>query len=543
VSSRARELAALAVERRVLRDLEAASEAPSLRRRPAVLAAAAVLFAVTFAARLAVEDPNALIANFYTVPIALVAIELGLRAGLLAAAVAFGLVFAWGAIETVHVGTLGYVSRGAAFLLTGGVVGRNAEQMRQDISARRRAQRQLAGYADELERSNDHLAQSNARLEAFARIARTVGGETDLERVLLLILEQGREIVGARGLLICVPDAHELAVVAGSALAENAPTRLPRGDSLVGQVFDTGRARLVTDDEQAEQLDRLSPGARAAILVPLTFRGETLGVLAGIDHVDGRPFEPEDEQLLASVAASAATAVATARTVAADRLRLSIEAAEQARGRWARELHDETLQGLGGVRMLLSAAIDQDDLGALRRAAATADEHLAAELRRLRDLIAELRPAALDDLGLGPAIETLAERQSAAGGFTVSAAIDLAGGERLPRETEGAIYRVVQEALTNAAKHAGARHVAVAVTGRANRIEIRVEDDGCGFDPAGIHTGFGLTGMRERAMLAGGRLTVESEPGGPTRITAVLPGPRDTPPMGQMADADAARPP
>jgi signal transduction histidine kinase len=524
--ARAQELTALAVERRVLKDLEAAEPAPSARRRPAILAAAAVLFGVIFAARLAVHDPNALIANFYTVPIALVAIEFGLRAGLLAAAFAFFLVFLWGVVETVHVGALGYGSRGAAFLLTGGLVGRFSERMREDLAGRRRAQRQLVGYADELERSNEHLAQSNARLEAFARIARTVGGETDLERVLLLILEQGREIIGARGMLVCLPDGQELAVVAGSALSDGAPSRLPRRDSLVGVVLASGRARLVTGDDQAERLDRLSPGARAAILVPLTFRGERLGVLAGIDRVDGRVFTAEDEQLLESVAASAATAVATARTVAADRLRVSIEAAEQARGRWARELHDETLQGLGGVRMVLSAAIDQDDIHALRRAAATADEHLAAELRRLRDLIAELRPAALDDLGLGPAIETLAERQAAAGGFTVAAEIALPDSERLPRDTESTIYRVVQEALTNAAKHAAARHVLVRVSGGADQIEVEIEDDGHGFDPTGVAGGFGLTGMRERAMLAGGRLDVRSEPGGPTRITAVLPAAR-----------------
>jgi signal transduction histidine kinase len=525
VSTRAEELAALAVERRVLRDLEPSDSAPPAWRGPAILSAAVVLFGVTFAARVAISDPSALIANFYTVPIALVAIEFGLRAGLLGAAFAFGLVVLWGAVEAVHLGALGYASRAAAFVLIGGLVGRFSEQMRGDLSMRRRAQRQLAGYAEELERSNVHLAQSNARLEAFARIARTVGGETDLERVLLLILEQGREIVGARGLLVCVPDADELAVVAGSALADGAPTRLPRRDSLVGQVFASGRARLVDADENPGELDRLSPGARAAILVPLTFRGETLGVLAGIDHVDGRAFNAEDEQLLESVAASAATAVATARTVAADRLRLSIEAAEQARGRWARELHDETLQGLGGVRMMLSAAIDQADVGALRRAAASADEHLGAELHRLRDLIAELRPAALDDLGLGPAIETLAERQAAAGGFTVSAEIALPPTERLPRETESTIYRVVQEALTNVAKHAGASHVVVSVNGcAADQIEVRVEDDGGGFDPAGVAGGFGLTGMRERAMLAGGRLAISSEPGGPTQVTAVLPG-------------------
>ena len=126
-----------------------------------------------------------------------------------------------------------------------------------------------------------------------------------------------------------------------------------------------------------------------------------------------------------SVAASAATAVATARSVAAARLRLSVEAADQARARWARELHDETLQGLTGVRMVLSAGLARDDFDALRRAAETADAHLAEEMRKLRDLIAELRPAALDDLGLGPAIESLAKRQAAIGGFAVELDVEL----------------------------------------------------------------------------------------------------------------------
>ena len=193
------------------------------------------------------------------------------------------------------------------------------------------------------------------------------------------------------------------------------------------------------------------------------FRGEPLGVLAGINHAGEDAFDDEDEQLLMSVAASAATAVATARSVAAARLRLSLEAADQARGRWARELHDETLQGLTGVRMVLSAGLARDDPNALRRAADTADAHLGDEVRKLRDLIAELRPAALDDLGLGPAIESLAKRQAAIGGFVVDVEVDLESGRRLARDTETAIYRIVQEALSNAVKHARAGGVTLRV--------------------------------------------------------------------------------
>ena len=141
----------------------------------------------------------------------------------------------------------------------------------------------------------------------------------------------------------------------------------------------------------------------------------------------------------------------------------------------------------------------------MRRAAETADNHLSEEMRKLRDLIAELRPAALDDLGLGPAIESLAKRQAVIGGFAVEVEIDLESDGRLARDTETAVYRIVQEALTNAVKHAGAEKVTLSVHQRADRVEVNVQDDGCGFDPHGVRAGFGLTGMRERALLAGGR--------------------------------------
>jgi signal transduction histidine kinase len=226
-----------------------------------------------------------------------------------------------------------------------------------------------------------------------------------------------------------------------------------------------------------------------------------------------------------SVAASAATAVATARSVAAARLRMSVEAADQARAQWARELHDETLQGLIGARMVLSAGLARDDGAALRRAADTADAHLGEEMRKLRALIAELRPAALDDLGLGPAIESLAKRQAAIAGFAVDVNIGLDSDQRLAPDTETAIYRIVQEALSNAVRHARAERVGLRVEQQPDRVQLAIEDNGRGFDPDAVRAGFGLTGMRERALLAGGRLWVSSAGGGPTSVTAVLPLP------------------
>jgi signal transduction histidine kinase len=257
-------------------------------------------------------------------------------------------------------------------------------------------------------------------------------------------------------------------------------------------------------------------GLDAQVLVPLSFRGRSLGMLAA---VGGDPAD-EDESLLLAFAASAATAVATARSVEARRLRDSVAGAEAERARWARELHDETLQALGGLRMLVSAARRRQDAGAMRAALEDVVTTIDGEIESLRTLIRELRPAALDELGPAPAIEELAARTAARHGLEVTTELDL-GGRRSP-EVETALYRIIQEALTNAVKHAGAARVAVAAREDGDALRLSVTDDGRGFDPAAPGAGFGLAGMRERVLLLGGTLDVTSGPEG-TRIAASLP--------------------
>jgi signal transduction histidine kinase len=522
-SARARQLELEAAERRVAEHLKTTPPATSVSRRALILSAAALLFAGIFVTRLAVHDPGALLANFYVVPIALVAIELGFVAGLLSGIASLGLVFAWAAIQTVNVGALGYVSRGAPLLLVGAVVGWFSERLRHDNLERKRAQRHLSLYADQLERTNQHLSRSVERLEAIAEIARALGDESELERVLSLILAQAAEIVAAATVVAYMLDGDELVAAGTDSLPDGLRRRVPLTDSLLGEVVRTRHAVTATSDTRPTRLSELKPDAGTVVAVPLAFRGEMLGVLAAIDSADARAFEADDEELLGSVAASAATAIATARSVAAARLRLSLDASEQARARWARELHDETLQGLAGARMVLSAGLAREDYGALRRAAHAADAHLGEELGKLRELITELRPAALDDLGLVPAIESLAKRQAAIGRLSIDIGIALEGDGRLARDTENAIYRIVQEALNNAVKHAHAQSVSLRVEQLPDHLEISVRDDGRGFDPACIEGGFGLTGMRERAVLEGGQLSVSSAAGGPTCVTAVLP--------------------
>jgi signal transduction histidine kinase len=494
VSEKLRSLQIEGAERRVRHDL--AQQDTSRGPSPAVLVIAGLLFLAIFAMRLLVHDPGALVANFYAVPIALVAAEFGTRAGLAAAAIAVGFVFAWGAVKGVHVSVLGYVARAAVFFMVGALVGRYSEARERDLASRREANRELQLRADELERSNSQLGQAVQRLEAFSEIARSVGGETDVQRVLSLILVHGRGVVDARELVIYLRDSDAMR------------------DQRLAKVVETGHpSRFSAAPDAPLWLD-----AEAAVVVPLAFRGEMLGVLVAVDRTSRGPeFDEEDEQLIAAVAASAATALGTAQTVAKERLRDSIEAAEQARGRWARELHDETLQGLVGLRMLLSSARrtgSSEELG-------EAIDHTKREIQNLRALIAELRPAALDELGLGPAIETLAERSGTAAGLEVSTRVALGESGRLAPETESTIYRVVQEALTNAAKHAGAQRVEVSVARSNGTVEVLVEDDGHGFDPGKATGGLGLVGMRERVELTGGRLEISSQPG--TRVSARLP--------------------
>ena len=350
------------------------------------------------------------------------------------------------------------------------------------------------------ERRRDELEASVRRLEATTAIARAIGGETDLDRVLELIVKRGRALLGARGMVILL--AEEPGLVVAATAGEISPgfrgTRLDAGDA------DAVRRALSEH------------GLDAQVLVPLSFRGRALGMLAAV----GGEEAGEDEQLLLAFAASAATAVATARSVEAQRLRESVAGAEAERARWARELHDETLQGLGGLRMQVSAARRRDDTDAMRAALEEVVGTIDGEIEGLRTLIRELRPAALDELGPAPAIEELAARTGARHGLAVTT--DLAFEGRRSAEVETALYRIIQEALTNAVKHAGASRVAVEARDDDGVLRLSVSDDGRGFDPSAPNAGFGLAGMRERVLLLGGTLDVESGPAG-TRIEATLP--------------------
>jgi signal transduction histidine kinase len=374
------------------------------------------------------------------------------------------------------------------------------------------------------------------RLEATAAIARAVGSETDLDRVLELIVKRGRALLDARSvvLLLVEGDTFHLAAGAGQVAPPALGGRFPITGSAMSEVLFSGRPERIHDVPSRVRISERDlgvGGAATALLVPLVYRNTPLGLLAAFDRFSGDPaFGDEEERLFLAFAASAATAVATARTVAEDRLRHSIASAEQERRRWARELHDETLQGLGGLQVLLSSALRRNDADSLGASVREAIDYIGTEIESLRTLITELRPAALDEIGLAPAIDSLGKRLAAVEGLDVELDVELGG--RLEPEVETTVYRLVQEALTNVAKHAQAERVRVHVALDYDVVRVEVSDDGRGFDPEARVEGFGLVGMHERVALARGQLEVESAPG-KTVVRATLP-------VGSGAEAGAA---
>jgi signal transduction histidine kinase len=201
-----------------------------------------------------------------------------------------------------------------------------------------------------------------------------------------------------------------------------------------------------------------------------------------------------------------------------------LEVQEVERQHLSRELHDEIGQVLTGLKLALDAALlhpHQETHTRLRDAQALVTDLVT----HVRDLSLDLRPSMLDDLGLMPALLWLFERYTTR--LHVHVSFEQRGiDRRFLSPVEIAAFRIVQEALTNVARHAGAKRVTVRLWADDSTLGIQVVDDGAGFDPDALVSkgaASGLAGMRERALLLGGQLSIESRPGSGTRLTVELP--------------------
>lgn len=268
------------------------------------------------------------------------------------------------------------------------------------------------------------------------------------------------------------------------------------------------------------------------IVVPLISKSQVLGTL-NIACSQSASFSDEDLQLLGGIGRQLGVAVENARLwekvrqkeVARGRLlEKLITAQEEERKRIARELHDETSQSLTSLMVGLKVLRGLDSSAEIHRHLDSLRDVAAETLETVHDLALELRPSVLDDLGLVAALERHVSEYQRRFNLRVDFRAIGINGQRLPAAIETAVYRIVQETLTNVARHAHADHASVLLEQTGQQLRAIVEDNGCGFDVTQAHPErkLGLYGMAERASLIGGTLRIESQPGiGTTIVVSV----------------------
>jgi two-component system, NarL family, sensor histidine kinase DevS len=384
-----------------------------------------------------------------------------------------------------------------------------------------------AAVAIENARLYESATAWSRQLESMQEISEALVGELELPPLLQLVVDRLRELIDARVVAIALPapDGLRLEAVSGE-LAEMKLHAVIPEQSKAGKVLARGRSERVDsilDDPDVDQDIARRFGAVTGLYVPLASATGPIGIVFAHDKLDRDPrFTSADLRLAEHFAQRAAVAVDLSRRVRRDSLRRVIQGQELERRRLARELHDETGQALTSVLLGLKAVETADDVPAALR---DLRELVVGTLQEVRRLAVELRPKALDDFGLVPAVERLVDTFRSSTGITVEVESRL-GDERLPPEVETTLYRVVQESLTNIAKHAGAHAVSVLLARRDSSAMALIEDDGQGFTGADEgRGGIGLAGMRERLALLDGRLLVESDTGSGTTIVAEVPLP------------------
>jgi signal transduction histidine kinase len=371
--------------------------------------------------------------------------------------------------------------------------------------------------------------------EVLGGLARAINASLDLDTVLQHVVEAARDLCQADAARIALRDPASGAMLfrystSGWRLALTGAPIQP-GRELGGLVLLTGTSRRTEDWLNDPAIDGSSgfaeavraEGVKAAVVVPIRTDGAIEGLLYAVRR-SGASFTDDDERRLLDLAGHAAIAIRNAQLYARTRSlsRRLVEAQEAERRLLARELHDQIGQDLTAVKLLLRRAGRAG--GRARGAALTDALALVDELiERARGLSLDLRPAMLDDLGLMPALEEFMRQYRRRTGVVVELEHD-GVPRRLSPHTETAAFRIVQEALTNVARHAETTTARVRLRW-GEWLEVEIEDGGRGFDPgdADARVTAGLSGMRERARWLGGRFTIEATPGKGSRVYAGLP--------------------
>ncbi len=359
-------------------------------------------------------------------------------------------------------------------------------------------------------------------IESVTEVARAILTTLDVDALLPLVARRARRLTGADTIGVAVRDGDELVF------------RYAHGIDALG--LEGSRGPLAVEDLAAAL--RATLGAPVVAASELEVDGRTAGALVAVSW---QPFDAGARRLLDAFSSQVAVALANARRVASERdqlretarreteataarasaegLRRAVSAQEAERARIARELHDESGQVLTALAVHLKAL--EDDVGPeARERIVEMRRQLTGASASLRELATRLRPAAVEEHGLEDAIAEQAARLRRTG---VQVDVDTRGlGDHLSGEIQTVLFRVVQESLTNVARHSGAARASVVITASGGRLRLVVEDDGCGFDTQEPTSRLGLAGIRERIELLGGGLRIESSPGAGTAVVVDL---------------------
>jgi signal transduction histidine kinase len=372
--------------------------------------------------------------------------------------------------------------------------------------------------------------RSSIALEAMSDAVYAIAGERAVEPVLQRIVGASRVLAGARYAALGIPDGQgNFAQFITAGMSEEliaAMGPLPRTHGLLGAMLDTDRPYR-TDDIKADPRFRgwwpsAHPEMASFLGVPIRSRGGVVGALYLTDKEDAPGFTEEDERLIQMLAAHAAIAIENARLYERGRELSFVEE----RNRLARDLHDSVVQKLFGVVLAAQSAatlFDRDPDSA-RGQVQRLQELTQDAIQELRSLIFQLRPAAVESEGLAAA---LAKHVQVLGRVHQQhIELEASGEPRLRPGVDDEVFRIAQEALHNAVKHAGADRLGLRLDEGERQLVLTVRDDGVGFDPdATAHRSrrLGLTSMEERATSLGGALRIDSAPGKGTTIRLEVP--------------------
>jgi signal transduction histidine kinase len=366
---------------------------------------------------------------------------------------------------------------------------------------------------------------SNGAVQAMSDAVLAIAGERSVDTVLQRIVHSARELVGARYAALGVPDGQgNFARFITSGMSEEliaAMGPLPRTHGMLGATLESDESYRTDDIKRDPRFRGWWPKAHPVMSsflgVPIVTRGEVVGAFYLTDKEGAADFTAEDQGLIEMLAPHAALAMENARLYERSR-ELSIV---EERNRLARELHDSLVQKLFGVVLAAQSAstLLERDAGEARAQVERLGELAQDAIAELRSLVFQLRPAAIETEGLAAALRKHVEVLRRVHG--VELRLELIGKPRVRPGVDEEVFRIAQEALHNALRHARAGRVSVRLEEDGERLGLSVSDDGVGFDPAAPALRarrLGLTSMEERARELGARLEIESAPGAGTRV-------------------------